>query len=44
MRGTGSPYNFSIDITTVCLTVIFFALAYIFEYGTLLQQQYDETL
>lgn len=44
MRGTASPYNFSIDITTVCLTVIFFALAYIFEYCCLLQQQYDETL
>lgn len=44
MRNTASPYNFSIDITTICLTVIFFALAYIFEYGCLLQQQYDETL
>lgn len=44
MRSTGSPYNFSIEITTICLTVIFFALAYIFEYGYLLQQQYDETL
>ena len=44
MRSTTSPYNFSIDITTVCLTVIFFALAYIFEYGCLLQQEYDETL
>ena len=44
MRSTTTPYNFSIDITTVCLTVIFFALAYIFEYGCLLQQQYDETL
>lgn len=44
MRSTTSPYNFSIDITTLCLTVIFFALAYIFEYGCLLQLQVDETL
>lgn len=41
---TTLPYNNSMSVTTFCITIIFFAVAYIFEYGCLLQQQVDETL
>jgi len=41
---TTQPYYNSMDVTTYCMTIIFFALAYIFEYGCMLQTQFDETL
>nr|MBP3597881.1 DUF2975 domain-containing protein [Eubacterium sp.] len=43
MSGSSSV-NFSVDITMVIIVLVILALAYIFQYGAVLQQESDETL
>lgn len=39
-----SGWNISIDITTIVISLVILALAYIFQYGAVLQQESDETI
>jgi hypothetical protein len=37
-------HNFTIDLSVACIILIVLGLAYIFQYGAVLQQESDETL
>lgn len=39
-----SGWNISIDVTTIVISLVILALAYIFQYGAVLQQESDETI
>lgn len=41
---SSNGFHLNLDITYIILTLVFFALAYVFEYGCKLQQLSDETL
>lgn len=40
----GKSLNFSLDLTTVFIILIIFALSFIFKYGAVLQKESDETI